>query len=188
MAISRAFHNKVMGIEFGSDAAAKARATSLEAPISSEPLFMRGDAEPPPLKLSSFDAVVYECSMSILPDKPSAVEQVKTTLRPGGRCGLSYVTLEPTILPQGLNNVVGRFLCLADTLYVAGYVYLLTRAGMSLHHQEDASQEMIKLPSDQKASQESESLAERLPTSSRRRSGLVAKRTRSNYRGPAFGD
>ena len=149
---------------------------------------MRGDTEQPPLKLSSFDAVVYECSMSILPDKLSAVEQVKTTLQPGERCGLSYVTLEPTILPQGLNNVVGRFFCLADTLYVAGYVYLLTRAGISLHHQEAAAQEMIKLPSDLEASQEYGGLAERLPTSFRRRSGLVAERTHSNYRGPAFGD
>ena len=36
MAISRAFHCKVVGIELGSDVAAEARATSLEAPISSE--------------------------------------------------------------------------------------------------------------------------------------------------------
>jgi len=43
---------------------------------------------------------------------------------------------------------VGRVLCLADALNVAGYVDLLTRAGMTLRHQEDASQEIIKLLDD----------------------------------------
>jgi hypothetical protein len=56
-----------VGIEFGSGAAAEARATSLEAPIPSEAFFVRGDAEQPPLKPSSVDAGVCECSMSIPP-------------------------------------------------------------------------------------------------------------------------
>ena len=43
---------------------------------------------------------------------------------------------------------MGRVLCLADALNVAGYVDLLTRAGMTLRHQEDASQEIIKLLDD----------------------------------------
>ena len=60
------------------------------------------------------------------------MEQVKTTLRPRGRFGLSDITLESGSLSQGLNNVMGRVLCLADTLNMSGYVDLLTRAGMTL--------------------------------------------------------
>ena len=148
MAVSRAFHCKVVGIEFGSGAAAEARASALEAPIRSETFFVRGDAEQPPLRSSVIDAVLCECSMSIFPDKPSAVKQVKGVLRPGGRFGLSDVTVEPGSLPQGLNNVVGQVLCLADALSVAGYENLLTHGGMKLQHQEDASDEIINLLDD----------------------------------------
>ena len=141
---------KLVGIEFGSAAAAEALASSLETPIQSEAFFVRGDAEQPPLKSSIVDAVLCECSMSIFPDKPSAVAQVKSVLRPGGRFGLSDVTVEPGSLPERLNNVVGRVLCLADALSVAGYVDLLTRSGMILQYQEDASDEIIKLLDDLK--------------------------------------
>ena len=148
MAVSRTFHCKVVGIEFGSSAATEARTASLEAPIPTKAFFVRGDAERPPLKPSGVDAVLCECSMSIFPDKPSAMERVKTVLHPGGRFGLSDVTVEPGSLPQGLNNLVGRVLCLADALSVAGYVDLLTQSGMTLTHQEDASHEIIKLLDD----------------------------------------
>lgn len=148
MAIARAFHCKVIGIEYGSSAAGEARASSLYSPIQPEAYFVQGDAEQPPLKYSSVNAVLCECSMSIFPDKSSAVDQVKTVLRPGGRFGLSDVTVEPGSLPEGLNNVVGRVLCLADALSVNGYVDLLTGAGMTLKHQEDASHEIIKLLDD----------------------------------------
>ena len=86
--------------------------------------------------------------MRILPDKPSAVEQVKTTLRPGGRFGLSDVTLEPVILPQGLNNVVGPS-PLPGRRPECGWICgLADVGGMTLRHQADASQEIIKLLDD----------------------------------------
>lgn len=66
-------------------------------------------------------------------------------LRPGGRFGLSDVTVEPGSLPQGLNNVLGRVPCSAGALSVSGHGDLLRQSGMTLRHQEDASQETFKL-------------------------------------------
>lgn len=99
MAVSRTFHCKVVGIEFGERAAAAALASSLEAPIQSDAFFVWGDAEQPPLKSSVIDAVLCECSMSIFPDKPSAVEQIKAVLRPKGRFGLSRDSPDQTDFP-----------------------------------------------------------------------------------------
>ena len=147
-ALSRAFHCRVVGIEFGAQAAAEARAAALDAPTPPDAFFLRGDAEHPPLSPSSVDRVVCECSMSIFPEKQRAVNQVLTMLRPSGTFGLSDVTVEPGSLPEELGGALGRVLCLAEALTVEGYAALLEQGGLVLTHREDASGEILRLLAD----------------------------------------
>ena len=145
MAVSRVFHCNVVGVEFGHAAVTEARARSLGPPAAPRAFPLQGDAERSPLRLSRFDAAFCECSLSLFLNKAQAVDEVGRMLRPGGRFGLSDVTVEPNSLPEELGGTVGRMLCLADALPVDGYVGLLQAAGFRLVHQENTSTEITSI-------------------------------------------
>ena len=145
MAVSRTFKCNVVGVEFGREAVAEAQAVVQASSGSTRSYFLQGDAERPPLRSGALDAVFCECSMSLFPDKSRAVDEVVSLLRPGGRFGLSDVTVEPNSLPKELNGTLGQLLCLTDALNVDGYVRILEDAGLDLVHQVDASVEADKI-------------------------------------------
>ena len=145
MAVSRTFHCRVAAVEFSRAATAGAAAATQTSPVVPRTYFLQGDAENPPLASARFDAVFCECSMSIFPNKSRAVQEMRRLLRPGGRLGLSDVTVEPGSLPRELQGDLGQVLCLSGALDVAGYIQLLEDGGLVLQHQEDASGEILKL-------------------------------------------
>ena len=145
MAVSRVFKCKVVGVEFGREAAVQAQGEAQSASTATRSYTVQGDAESPPLRPESFDAVFCECSMSLFPDKLRAVNEIASLLRPGGRFGLSDVTVEPDSLPVELNGTIGQLLCLSDALNVSGYVGLLKNSGLDLIDQVDASDEAQKI-------------------------------------------
>ena len=145
MAISRVFRCNVVGLEFGAEPVALAHAAALEPPKTPRAFFLRGDAERPPLMANSFDGVVCECSMSLFADKPGAVAQAVRVLKPGGRLGLSDMTVEPGALPEELQGYIGQLLCLAEALNVSGYVGLLVEGGLTITRQENASDQLVRI-------------------------------------------
>lgn len=145
LAVSRVFHCNVVGVEFGAAAVAQARISSLEPPPAPRAMFLRGDAECPPLRPGSLDAVFCECSMSLFMDKSAAVRGIARLLRPGGKFGLSDVTVMAGSLPAELGGTVGQLLCLSDALDTQGYLGLLQSAGLQVVHQQDASSEVLKI-------------------------------------------
>ena len=145
MAVSRVFKCSVVGVEFGREAVSQAHASSQSPPRSPRSYHVQGDAEKPPLRTNSFDGVFCECAMSLFHNKLAAVQETTSLLRPGGRFGLSDVTVEPGCLPQELGGTLGQLLCLTDALNVSGYLDLLECAGLTLVHQVDASVEGIKI-------------------------------------------
>ncbi len=138
-AIARSFHCSVVGIEYGREAAVEARQLALDAPVPADSWFIQGDAEMPPLKPESFDAVFAECSLSVFPNKELAVAQAAALLKPGGRLAISDVTVEPGFLPEELDNSLGQLLCVTGALGVDGYAELLSHAGLVNIYREDAS-------------------------------------------------
>ena len=145
MAVARVFKCKVVGVEFGRGAVAQAQAAAQSSSTATRSFMIQGDAERPPFRRQSFDVVFCECSMSLFPDKARAVNEVVSLLRPGGRFGLSDVTVEPDSLPKEFNGTLGQLLCLTDALNVQGYVRLLENSGLDLVHQIDASIEARKI-------------------------------------------
>lgn len=145
MAMSRVYKCKVVGVEFGREAVVAAHLTSYSSRPGARSFHLQGDAEQPPLRPGMFDAVYCECSMSLFLDKAGAVAEIAGLLRPGGRFGLSDVTVEPGCLPSELDGTLGQMLCLTDALSVDGYVRILKESGLHLVHQVDASIEAIKI-------------------------------------------
>ncbi len=145
MAVSRSFHCRVVGIDLGLDGIAEARRLAKDTGIENDVSFLRGDGERLPFGAGPFDATLCECSMSLFPDKKQGVAEIARLLRPGGRLGVSDVTVEPGRLPDELKGTVGQMLCLADAPPVEGYRELLSSDGLSLTHLQDASDSILKL-------------------------------------------
>ena len=141
-ALSRVFHCNVLGVEFGAEAVRHAYDA---APDESQAHFVRGDAESLPLRSKAFDAAVCECSMSLFINKAQAVAETARLLRPGGRFGLSDVTIQPGSLPPGLEGELGQVLCMTDALTIDGYVSLLENGGFTVIERLDASGEIVKI-------------------------------------------
>ena len=144
-AVSRVFKCKVVGVEFGRAAVMEAHARSLPSWGDARSYYVQGDAELPPLRPGAFDAVFCECSMSLFPDKSGTVVEAASLLRPGGRFGLSDVTLAPNSLPVELHGALGQMLCLTNALDVDGYARLLQEGGLRLVQQIDVSAEIVKI-------------------------------------------
>ena len=145
LAISRTFRCRVVGVEFGNAAALEATKRGNEAAVPARAWFLQGDAEKPPLKIQSFDGVFAECSLSLFPDKAHAIRQAVDLLRPGGKLGVSDVTVAPDTLPPELEGSIGQILCLTEALDVGGYFGLMQNAGIEILHQENASEYVIEL-------------------------------------------
>jgi SAM-dependent methyltransferase len=145
MAVSRTFRCKVAGIEYGAAAVADAHAGARDAAVPARAFFINADAGLPPIRPSSVDAVLCECSMSIFADQPGAIIQAARMLRPGGILGLSDVTVKPGSLPEGFPEAVGQALCLTGALDVAGYTRLVGDAGLIPERAEDASDAIADL-------------------------------------------
>ena len=141
-ALGRVFRCSVLGVEFGAEAV---RHAYNDLPEASHAHFVRGDVESLPLRSGAFDAAVCECSMSLFIYKVQAVAETARLLRPGGRFGLSDVTIEPGSLPPELEGELGQVLCLTSALTAEGYVHLLEDGGFAVTERLDASGEIIKI-------------------------------------------
>jgi len=82
--------------------------------------------------------------MSLFINKARAVAETARLLRPGGRFGLSDVTIEPDSLPPELEGELGQVLCMTSALTAGGYVDLLEDGGFHVTERLDASGEIIK--------------------------------------------
>lgn len=87
----------VDGVELGESAVAGARSAADEAGLSSRIRFHRGDAERLPLPDAIADAVICECALCMFPDKAAAAAEFARVLRPGGRAGITDVTVRGRI-------------------------------------------------------------------------------------------
>jgi arsenite methyltransferase len=108
--------------------------------------FHVGDAERIPLQDSTFDAVVCECAFCTFPDKATAAAEFARVLRPGGRVGITDVTVSAGGLPAELTGLAAWVACIADARPLTEYSAILDRAGLRTVHTEthdDAIERMI---------------------------------------------
>ncbi len=136
--LGRVYRCSVLGVEFGAEAV---RHAYNDLPGASRAHFVRGDVESLPLRSRAFDVAVCECSMSLFINKVQAVAETARLLRPGGRFGLSDVTIEPGSLPPELEGELGQVLCLTAD----GYAGLLEDGGFTVTERLDASGEIVKI-------------------------------------------
>jgi arsenite methyltransferase len=109
-----------------------ANAKALDRGAADRVTFHVGDAEQLPLDENSVDAVVCECALCSFPDKAAAASEMARVLKPGGRVGITDVTLDPQRLDPELASLAGWVACIADARPVADYCQHLERAGLQV--------------------------------------------------------
>jgi ubiquinone/menaquinone biosynthesis C-methylase UbiE len=129
--LAEEFGVQVDGVDLGETSVARARAAATERGLSGPVHFQVGDAERIPFGDATFDAVVCECAFCTFPAKSVAAAEFARVLRPGGRVGLTDVTLDPGRLDPQLATLAGYVACLADARPAAEYEALLAAAGLS---------------------------------------------------------
>ncbi|MFA4916774.1 MAG: DVU_1556 family methyltransferase [Syntrophales bacterium] len=103
-----------------------------------------GDSELLPFKNSVFDAVISECSVSLLPDKHGAAEEIKRVLKPEGKLVISDVILRSEINNR-LKNQITFASCISGAESVEGYIRLFEDVGFEDTYVEDHSEELKRL-------------------------------------------
>jgi hypothetical protein len=120
----------VDGVDLGESTVESALAAAGNAGLSGKVRFHLGDAERLPLPDNTFDALVCECAFCTFPDKATAAAEFARVLRPGGRVGITDVTVADTGLPEELTTLAAWVACIADARSVRGYTEILAGAGL----------------------------------------------------------
>ena len=145
--LAREFGVTVDGVDVGAATVQRAETAAVRASLGDRLRFHVGDAERLPFADATFDAVICECAFCTFPDKQTAAAELARVLRPGGRVGLSDVTLSPGGLPPELAGIAGWVACLADARPLQEYATLLADAGLetvTLEHHDHALIAMIE--------------------------------------------
>lgn len=144
--LAQRFGCEVVGIDFGAENIREAEARAVSASVAHLAAFHQGDAERIEFLDSTFDTVICECAFCTFPDKSAAAGEFARALKPGGKVGLSDLTLSGT-LPAELNGLLAWVACIADARPISEYASYLTGAGLhdfevELH--DEALAEMVK--------------------------------------------
>jgi len=126
--LAEEFGTEVDGVDLGS--VDRARDGAAERGLAGPVRFHLGDAERLPFDDATFDAVVCECAFCLFPDKRTAAAEFARVLKPGGRVGITDVTLDPDRLDPELRTLTGWLACLADARPAAEYATHLAGAGL----------------------------------------------------------
>ena len=142
--LAQHFGCHVVGLDYGTDNVAAARARAAECDVVHLTEFGPADAEGIPCPGGTFDALISECSFCTFPDKGTVAVEMARVLGPGGRLGLTDVTVTGS-LPHDIQNLLAWVACVAGAGAPEDYVRTLQGAGFvgfTLEDQSDALWEM----------------------------------------------
>jgi arsenite methyltransferase len=135
----------VDGVDIAAPVVQRAQEAAAGIGLTAEVRFRVGDSEALPFPDNTFDAVVTECAYCTFPDKVSAATEFTRVLRPGGRLGLTDVTIADTGLPDELTTVSAWVGCIADARPLTRYIDVLTDAGLHITHTETHDEALARM-------------------------------------------
>lgn len=145
--LARHYGCSVIGIDISSLLIASARDRAENENLAGKASFIIADAQELPLCSDSFDAVVSECSLSLVRDGARAVDEVWRVLKPGGRVTITdlvnrdYEVEGECVGTAPLSNRSPVFFpCVDNAKSVEEYKEGFERAGFQDLYVEDCSQ------------------------------------------------
>jgi hypothetical protein len=136
---------EVAGVDRSPTLVASAARRAAEDGLAEQARFVVGDGEELPFATRCFDAVVCECALCTFPTKGAATAEMARVLRPGGRVGITDVTVQRASLDDTLMTLAGWVGCLAGACSSDGYADLLRGAGLRVLETRDCSGALTEL-------------------------------------------
>lgn len=97
-------HGRVTGIDMTVEMLAKARTAAAEAGIENVE-FVEAEAEQLPFADTSFDVVISNGVIDLIPDKDAVFSEIYRILTPGGRIQIADVTIQNPVSEEGRRNI-----------------------------------------------------------------------------------
>jgi ubiquinone/menaquinone biosynthesis C-methylase UbiE len=94
----------VTGVDMTPEMLAKARAAAEELGAGNVE-FVEADAESLPFPDASFDVVISNGVIDLIPDKDAVFDELHRVLEPGGRIQLADVTIQKPVSEEGRRNI-----------------------------------------------------------------------------------
>jgi SAM-dependent methyltransferase len=95
---------RVTGIDMTPEMLAKARAAAAEMGVTNVE-FVEGEAERLPFADASFDVVISNGVIDLIPDKDAVFAELHRVLVPGGRMQIADVTIQNPVSAEGRRNI-----------------------------------------------------------------------------------
>jgi len=117
---------KVTGLDFTDAMVEKALANNKKLGYSNVE-FVKGDIENMPLPENSFDVVISNCVLNLVPDKNKAFNEIMRVLKPGGHFCVSDVVINGA-LPEKLRKSAEMYVgCVAGALETEKYLGIIKK-------------------------------------------------------------
>jgi arsenite methyltransferase len=95
---------RVTGIDMTNEMLSKARAAAAEIGLANVD-FVEGEAEKLPFADESFDVVISNGVIDLIPDKDAVFSELRRVLVPGGRLQIADVTIQNPVSEEGRRNI-----------------------------------------------------------------------------------
>jgi len=145
--LAERFGCSATGLDYGRENVAAAERQAVETGVASLTTFRQGDAEDLPFDDGTFDAVISECSFCTFPNKVTAAREMARVLAPGGRLGLTDVTLHGPV-PDDVESLLAWVACIGGAGTSQDYVATLRDAGFIHFIVEDHSDALLDMVTD----------------------------------------
>ncbi len=136
---------KVTGLDFTDAMITKANENNRKLGFTNVD-FVKGDIEEMPLPDDTFDVIVSNCVLNLVPDKNKAFRQMWRVLKPGGHFCVSDVVIKGE-LPEPLRKDAEMYAgCVSGAIKMDQYLDIISREGfsdISIHKQKE-----IDIPAD----------------------------------------
>jgi len=121
---------EVTGLDFTDEMLTKATVNNKKMGYTNVD-FVKGDIEDIPLPDNSFDVVISNCVINLVPDKEKAFAEIMRILKPGGHFCISDVVLNGE-LPLEIQSAAEMYAgCVAGALQKRDYLKIIDRAGFN---------------------------------------------------------
>ena len=122
---------RVMGITLEAEGVEAGVEMARQEGVADKVSFLQGDLVNACAYIAASDAAIMECVLSILPDKPAALERLHGVVCPGGYLGITDVTVNGP-LPSELQGILAVAGCVADARSLEEYAALISDAGFAV--------------------------------------------------------
>jgi len=119
---------KVTGLDFTDEMIAKARQNNSKMSYTNVE-FVRGDIENMPLPNDSYQVVISNCVLNLVPDKEKAFKEIYRVLKKGGHFCISDIVLEGVLPPKLQEAAVLYAGCVSGAMQKDEYLGLICQTG-----------------------------------------------------------